>query len=84
VCQRPGSEVAGRPQLRTPGSQLRAVLIKLSNVTHRPSSDLAIAHQKTIGADKNYVSKGFVNEMRRLGVTLHSPPEQRLPKRLSS
>lgn len=72
------SEVAGRPQLRTPGSQLRAVLIKLSNETHRPSSDLAIAQQKTIGADKNYDSKGFVNEMRRLGVTLHGPPRTTL------
>ena len=66
------------PQLRTPGSQLRAVLIKHSNETNRPSSDLAIAHQKTIGANKNYDSKGFVNEMRRLGVTLHAPPRTTL------
>ncbi|MDM7938445.1 MAG: IS5/IS1182 family transposase, partial [Cyanobium sp. CZS 48M] len=28
-------------------------------------------HQKTIGADKNYDTKGFVAEMRRLGVTPH-------------
>ena len=29
------------------------------------------AHQKTIGADKNYDTRGFVAEMRRLGVTPH-------------
>ena len=29
------------------------------------------AHQKTIGADKNYDSRGFVAEMRRIGVTPH-------------
>ena len=29
------------------------------------------AHQKTIGADKNYDTKGFVAEMRRIGVTPH-------------
>jgi hypothetical protein len=29
------------------------------------------AHQKTIGADKNYDTKGFVAEMRRIGVTAH-------------
>jgi transposase len=35
------------------------------------AADLAGAHQKTIGADKNYDTKGFVAEMRRLGVTPH-------------
>ena len=34
-------------------------------------ADLAGAHQKTIGADKNYDTKGFVGEMRRIGVTPH-------------
>lgn len=29
------------------------------------------AHQKTIGADKGYDTKGFVAEMRRIGVTPH-------------
>jgi hypothetical protein len=29
------------------------------------------AHQKTIGADKNYDNKGFVAEMRRISVTPH-------------
>jgi hypothetical protein len=29
------------------------------------------AHQKTIGADKNYNTKGFVAEIRRIGVTPH-------------
>jgi hypothetical protein len=29
------------------------------------------AHQKTIGADKNYDTRGFVAEMRRIGVTPH-------------
>jgi hypothetical protein len=29
------------------------------------------AHQKTLGADKNYDTRGFVAEMRRLGVTPH-------------
>jgi hypothetical protein len=29
------------------------------------------ARRKTIGADKNYDTKGFVAEMRRLGVTPH-------------
>ncbi|MBD2549877.1 transposase, partial [Microcystis elabens FACHB-917] len=32
---------------------------------------LAGAHQKTLGADKNDDTKGFVAEMRRLGVTPH-------------
>jgi hypothetical protein len=31
------------------------------------------AHQKTIGADKNYDTEGFVAEMRRIGVTPHVP-----------
>jgi IS5 family transposase len=35
------------------------------------AADLAGAHQKTIGADKNYDTKGFVAEMRRIGVTPH-------------
>ena len=35
------------------------------------AADLAGAHQKTLGADKNYDTKGFVAEMRRLGVTPH-------------
>jgi len=35
------------------------------------AADLAAAHQKTIGADKNYDTKGFVAEMRRIGVTPH-------------
>jgi len=35
------------------------------------ASDRPGAHQKTIGADKNYDTKGFVAEMRRLGVTPH-------------
>ena len=34
-------------------------------------ADLPGAHQKTIGADKNYDTKGFVAEMRRIGVTPH-------------
>jgi hypothetical protein len=29
------------------------------------------AHQKTIGADKNYDSKGFAAEIRRIAVTPH-------------
>ena len=29
------------------------------------------SHQKTIGADKNYDTRGFVSEMRRLDVTPH-------------
>jgi hypothetical protein len=29
------------------------------------------AHQTTIGADKNYDTRGFVAEMRRIGVTPH-------------
>ena len=33
------------------------------------AADLAGAHQKTLGADKNYDTKRFVAEMRRLGVT---------------
>jgi len=35
------------------------------------AADLAGAHQKTIGADKTYDTKGFVAEMRRIGVTPH-------------
>jgi IS5 family transposase len=35
------------------------------------AADCAGAHQKTIGADKNYDTRGFVAEMRRLGVTPH-------------
>ncbi|MCP9850944.1 IS5 family transposase [Cyanobium sp. Morenito 9A2] len=35
------------------------------------AADLAGAHQKTIGADKNYDTKGFVAEMRWIGVTAH-------------
>ena len=35
------------------------------------AADRAGAHQKTIGADKNYDTKGFVAEMRRIGVTPH-------------
>jgi IS5 family transposase len=35
------------------------------------AADLSGARQKTIGADKNYDTKGFVAEMRRLGVTPH-------------
>ena len=33
--------------------------------------DRAGAHQKTIGADKNYDTKGFVAEIRRIGVNPH-------------
>jgi IS5 family transposase len=39
--------------------------------TKAMAADLAGAHQKTIGADKNYDTKGFVAEMRRIGVTPH-------------
>jgi transposase len=35
------------------------------------AADLPGAHQKTLGADKNYDTKGFVAEMRRIGVTPH-------------
>jgi hypothetical protein len=35
------------------------------------AADLSGAHQKTIGADKNYDTTGFVAEMRWLGVTPH-------------
>ncbi len=35
------------------------------------AADRPDAHQKTIGADKNYDTKGFVAEMRRIGVTPH-------------
>jgi hypothetical protein len=34
-------------------------------------ADLAGAHQKTLGADKVYDAKGFVADMRRIGVTPH-------------
>ena len=35
------------------------------------AADRPGAHQKTIGADKNYDTKGFVAEMRRIAVTPH-------------
>jgi hypothetical protein len=35
------------------------------------AADIPGAHQKTIGADKNYDTKGFVAEMRRIAVTPH-------------
>jgi hypothetical protein len=35
------------------------------------AADLAGAHQKTVGADKNYDTRGFVGEIRRIGVTPH-------------
>ena len=35
------------------------------------AADLAGAHQRTVGADKNYDTNGFVAEMRRIGVTPH-------------
>jgi hypothetical protein len=35
------------------------------------AADRPGAHQKTIGADKHYDTRGFVSEMRRLGVTPH-------------
>ena len=35
------------------------------------AAGLAGAHQKTLGADKNYDTRGFVAEMRRIGVTPH-------------
>jgi hypothetical protein len=35
------------------------------------AEDLASSHQKTIGAEKNYDTKGFVAEMRRISVTPH-------------
>jgi hypothetical protein len=35
------------------------------------AADCPGAHRKTIGADKGYDTKGFVGEMRRLGVTPH-------------
>ena len=35
------------------------------------ATDRPGAHQKTIGADKNYDTRGFVAEMRRIGVTPH-------------
>jgi len=35
------------------------------------ASDRPGSHQKTIGADKIYDTKGFVTEMRRIGVTPH-------------
>ncbi len=33
------------------------------------AADRPSAHQKTIGADKNYDTKGFIADMRRIGVT---------------
>ncbi len=41
------------------------------NAAQEMAADCTGAHQKTIGADKNYDTKGFVAEMRRLGVTPH-------------
>jgi transposase len=41
------------------------------NAAQTMASDRAGSHQKTIGADKNYDTRGFVSEMRRLGVTPH-------------
>jgi len=35
------------------------------------AADRPGAHKKTLGADKNYDTKGFVAEMRRIGVTPH-------------
>ena len=35
------------------------------------AADLQGVYQRTIGADKNYITKGFMFEMRRLGVTPH-------------
>jgi IS5 family transposase len=35
------------------------------------AADRSGAHQKTLGADKGYDTKGFVAEMRRIGVTPH-------------
>ena len=35
------------------------------------AADLPGAHQKTVGADKGYDTKGFVAQMRRIGVTPH-------------
>ena len=35
------------------------------------AADRPGAHQKTIGADKNYHTRGFVAQMRRIGVTPH-------------
>ena len=35
------------------------------------AANLPGAHKKTLGADKNYDTKGFVAEVRRIGVTPH-------------
>ena len=35
------------------------------------AADVSGAHKKTIGADKNYDTRGFVAEMRRIGMTPH-------------
>jgi IS5 family transposase len=35
------------------------------------AADIPGAHQKTLGADKNYDTKGMVAELRRIGVTPH-------------
>jgi hypothetical protein len=35
------------------------------------SSTASSPHQKTVGADKGYDTKGFVAEMRRIGITPH-------------
>ncbi len=35
------------------------------------AADIPGAHQKTLGPDKNYDTKGFVSEMPRIAVTPH-------------
>ena len=35
------------------------------------AADRPCAHQKTLGADENYDTRGFVAEMRPIGVTPH-------------
>jgi hypothetical protein len=35
------------------------------------TTDLVGAHQKTLGADKKYLTKRFLAEMRRISVTPH-------------
>ena len=35
------------------------------------AADIPGAHQKTLGADKNYETRGMVAELRRIGVTPH-------------
>ncbi len=41
------------------------------DAAHEMAADRPGAHQKTIGADKNYDTKGFLAEMRRISVTPH-------------